>query len=86
MMNTERRIERMIEKRPNHRPQKERMIEEPLQKDYFTIYEVAELLGFHHNTVRRMIKSGELKATQFNNREWRIKKTDLEAFTKPSNV
>ena len=73
-------------KRANHRPPKERVIEEPLKKDYYTIYEVAELLGFHHNTVRRMIKGGQLKATQFNNREWRINKTDLEELTKPSNV
>lgn len=76
----------MSEARPNHRPQKERLIEEPLHKDFYTIYEVAELLGFHHNTVRRMIKGGQLKAAQFNNREWRIKKADLEEFTKPSNV
>lgn len=72
-------------KRPNHRPPKERVINEELEKDYYTIYEVAELLRFHHNTIRRMIKSGQLKATQFNNREWRIKKTDLEEFTKTSN-
>lgn len=71
---------------PNHRPPKERRIETPLEKDYYTIYEVAELLGFHHNTVRRMIKSGQLKATQFNGREWRIRKTDLDEFTTPSNV
>ena len=68
--------------RPNHRPPKERTITETLEKDYYTIYEVADLLGFHHNTVRRMIKGGQLKAKQFNNREWRIKKAELEEFTK----
>lgn len=71
--------------RPNHRPPKERKITEKLEKDYYTIYEVADLLRFHHKTIRRMIKSGQLKATQFNNREWRIKKIDLEEFTKPNN-
>ena len=65
----------------NMRPPKERVITNDLEKDYYTIYEVAELLGFHHNTIRRMIKRGDLKAKQFNNREWRIKKADLEAFT-----
>lgn len=73
----------MNEQRPNHRPPKERSIESgELEKDYYTIYEVAALLNFHHNTVRRMIKSGELPAKQFK-REWRIRKSDLEQFTTP---
>lgn len=72
--------------RPNHRPPKTRRIDEALTKDYYTIYEVADLLHFHHKTIRRMIKSSQLKATQFNNREWRIKKSDLEQFTQPTNV
>lgn len=71
--------------RPNHRPPKERMIEGELRKDYYTIYEVAELLGFHHKTIRRMIKSGELPAKKYG-KEWRIRKTELEEFTKPSNA
>lgn len=73
----------MNETRPNHRPPKERSIDaEALQRDFYTIYEVAELLGFHHQTVRRMIKAGELPAKQFG-RVWRIRKADLEAFTMP---
>lgn len=71
-----------METRPNHRPPKERAIYEDLEKDFYTIYEVADLLGFHHNTVRKMIKSGQLKAKQFNSREWRINKADLEEFTR----
>ena len=75
----------MNEKRPNHRPQKERTVDgEALNRDYFTIYEVAELMGFHHQTVRRMIKSGELPAKQFG-RVWRIRKADLEAFATPES-
>lgn len=54
-------------------------------KDFFSIYETAELLGLHHNTVRRMIKSGELPAHQFG-RTWRINRADLEELTKPNNV
>lgn len=74
----------MNEKRPNHRPPKERAIDsEALIRDYYTVYEVAELLGFHHNTVRKMIKEGELPAKQFG-RVWRIRKVDLEAFTMPN--
>lgn len=73
----------MSEARPNHRPPKERSIDEgALNRDYYTIYEVADLLRFHHQTIRRMIRSGELTASKLG-REWRIKKTDLEAFTTP---
>jgi len=74
----------MTEKRPNHRPPKERaIVADDLEKDYYTIYQVAELLSFHHQTIRRMIKSGELPAKQYSGREWRIRKVDLEKFTKP---
>lgn len=59
---------------------KPKTAEHELTKDFYTIYEVAELLHFHHNTIRRAIKSGELKATQFNGREWRITKEDLQAY------
>lgn len=72
------------EKRPNHRPQKERIIAaDNLEKDFYTIYEVAELLKLHHNTVRTMIKNKELPAVQVR-RQWRIKKADLEALTDTS--
>lgn len=67
---------------PNHRPPKQRKIVEELEQEYYTIYEVADLLHFHHNTIRRMIKSGELPAKQFS-RQWRIRKADLEEFVKP---
>jgi excisionase family DNA binding protein len=74
-------------KRPNHRPPKERSIEaEALEeRSFYTIYEVADLLGFHHNTIRRMIKSGELPARKFG-KEWRIRKEDLKQFTAPKNT
>lgn len=73
----------MNEGRPNHRPPKERTVDaEALDRDYYTIYEVADLMGFHHQTIRRMIKSGELPAKQFG-RAWRIRKSDLEAFATP---
>lgn len=71
----------MTEKRPNHRPPKERAIEaDTLTKSFYTIYEVADLLQLHHNTVRTMIRKKELPAVQVR-RQWRIKKTDLEAYT-----
>ena len=71
--------------KPNHRPPKERVIEEPLEKDYYTVYQVAELLGFHHKTIRRMIASEELPAKKYG-KEWRIRRIDLEGFTRPENA
>lgn len=71
----------MTTTRPNHRPPKERKITEELQDDFYTIYEVADLLKFHHKTIRRMITSGELPAKKYG-KEWRIKKADLEQFTR----
>lgn len=73
----------MTSERPNHRPPKERtIIETDLDRDFFTIYEVADLLNFHHQTVRNMIKTGELPAKKYG-KEWRIRKQDLEKFTTP---
>lgn len=75
-----------MEKRPNHRPPKERAIEpEKLDKSYFTIYEVADLMQLSHKTIRRMIKSGELPAKRYGNR-WRIRVDDLVKFTEPDVV
>ncbi len=79
----ERKDTTMKESKPNHRPPKVRIIDQTaLDRDFFTVYEVADLLGFHWQTVRKMIKSGELPAKKYG-REWRIRKADLEAFTKP---
>ena len=72
----------MTEKRPNHRPPKERKIDSELEKNFYTIYQVADLLQFHHNSIRRMIKRGELPAVKMGG-VWRISKADLEQFTKP---
>lgn len=76
----------MTEKRPNHRPPKARSIDgEALDRDFFTVYEVADLLGFHFQTVLKMIRSGELPAKKYG-RSWRIRKADLQAFTTPENA
>lgn len=67
----------MNEKRPNHRPPKPRVIGEPLEDEFYSIYEVADLLKLHHNTIRRMIKAGKLPAKKYG-KDWRIRKADLE--------
>lgn len=71
-------------KRPNHRPPKERAIQpEALEKkEFFTVYEVADLLGFHWQTVLKMIRRGELPAKKYG-RQWRIRKAELQEFTTP---
>lgn len=75
----------MSEARPNHRPRKARQIDaEALDRDFFTIYEVADMMGFHWRTIQRMVKSGELPAKKYG-KAWRIRKADLEAFTAPEN-
>lgn len=69
---------------PNHRPPKVRRIRTEMEKDFFTIYETADILSLHHNTIRRMIKTGELPAKKYG-KTWRISRTDLEILVDPNN-
>ena len=69
----------MQEKRPNHRPPKERIITDELNEEFYSINDVAALMKLHHTTVRKMIKTGELKAVKIG-RIYRIKKSVLEQF------
>lgn len=64
-------------KRPNHRPNKPLRTDEKLQDQFYTIYEVADILKVHHTTIRRAIREKRLKATKIGT-EWRIKKEDIE--------
>lgn len=50
-----------------------------LEKDYYSIEQVAEMLQVHYNTVRRWILSGDIPAAKLCD-TWRIKKSDLEMF------
>jgi len=45
----------------------------------YTIQEVAEILRFHPQTIYKLVRSGELKATRFR-KEWRIVGKDLVAY------
>lgn len=50
-------------------------------KDFLNIYEFAELLGVHHNTVRNMIKSGRLFAFRLNKGKgcgYRIARSEIQ--------
>lgn len=52
---------------------------EPTEENFYTIQEVADKLGYHHNTIRKAIKSGKLKAIKME-KEWRITESSLKDF------
>lgn len=66
-----------MEKRPNHRPNKPLTTTKILNDDFYTIYEVADILKVHHTTIRRAIKDKRLKAFKIGTK-WLIKKEDIE--------
>jgi excisionase family DNA binding protein len=52
-----------------------------MNERWLTINEVAELLGVHHGTVRRLIAKGRLPAVRVG-RLWRVPSSALEALEK----
>lgn len=48
--------------------------------DYATTHEAADRLNIHHESVRRLIRLGELPAIKVFNRRWLIDKNVLEQF------
>lgn len=66
-----------MDKKPNHRPLKDLHTEKILNDDYYTIYEVADLLKVHHTTIRRAIKEKRLKASKIGTK-WLIKADDIK--------
>lgn len=67
-----------MEKRPNHRPNKPLKTNKKLIDDFYTIYEVADILKVHHTTIRRAIKSKRLNAFKIGTK-WLIKKEDISS-------
>lgn len=59
------------------RPRKDVTPTQELTKLFYTVDEVAEILGVHSNTVRKLIKEDKLKAERVG-RLIRIKKETLE--------
>ena len=64
-------------KRPNHRPNKDLTTNKPLTDDFYTIFEVADMLKVHHTTIRRAIKDKRLNAFKIGTK-WLIKKEDIQ--------
>ena len=44
--------------------------------EYYTIYEVADILKLHERTIRNNIKRGTIKAKKIG-KSWRIRKSDI---------
>lgn len=53
--------------------------------EYLTIKEVAETIKVSERTIRNWIDAGTLKASRFG-LQYRIKKSDFEAFTNQSEI
>lgn len=68
----------MDKKRPNHRPNKPLTTTEVLNDEYYTIYQVADILKVHHTTIRRAIKDNRLKAFKIGTK-WLIKKETIKS-------
>ncbi|MFD8598255.1 helix-turn-helix domain-containing protein [Kitasatospora sp. NPDC059646] len=51
-----------------------------MQQEYYSVEDVAGLLGLHVKTVRGYVRDGKLKATRIG-KQYRIARADVEAFT-----
>lgn len=49
-----------------------------------TLYQVAERLSLHYNTIYHYVRSGELKAIKFD-RVYRVREQELEKFIRGKN-
>lgn len=56
-----------------------------MEKNFYTIDEVAKILGMHHKTIRKFITEGKLKGNKIG-KQWRISGHDLSVFTEDNNV
>jgi excisionase family DNA binding protein len=56
-----------------------------LEDKFFTIDQIAELLGMHHKTIRKFITEGKLRASKVG-KQWRISRHDLSVFMEKNNA
>ena len=52
---------------------------------FYTIDQIAEILGMHHRTIRKFITEGKLRANKVG-KQWRISGHDLSLFMEDNNV
>ncbi|MBD8497893.1 helix-turn-helix domain-containing protein [Paenibacillus arenosi] len=56
-----------------------------MEEKFYTIDQIAEILGMHHKTIRKFITEGKLRATKVG-KQWRISGHDLSIFMENNNV
>ena len=56
-----------------------------MDEKFYTIDQIAEILGMHHKTIRRFITEGKLRANKVG-KQWRISGHDLSLFMEDNNV
>ena len=55
-----------------------------MDERFYTIDQIAEILGMHHKTIRRFITEGKLRANKVG-KQWRISGHDLSLFMEDNN-
>lgn len=56
-----------------------------MEEKFYTIDQIAEILGMHHKTIRKFITEGKLRANKVG-KQWRISSHDLSVFMEDNNV
>lgn len=56
-----------------------------MEQKFYTIDQIAEILGMHHKTIRKFITEGKLRAKKVG-KQWRITGHDLSLFMEDNNV
>ena len=56
-----------------------------MEEKFYTIDQIAEILGMHHKTIRKFITEGKLRANKVG-KQWRISGHDLSLFIEDNNV
>ena len=55
-----------------------------MEEKFYTVEQIAEILGMHHKTIRKFIREGNLKANKLG-KQWRISGHDLSSFMENNN-
>ena len=56
-----------------------------MKEKFYTIDQIAEILGMHHKTIRKFITEGKLRANKVG-KQWRISGHELSLFMEDNNV
>jgi excisionase family DNA binding protein len=56
-----------------------------MEESFYTIDQIAEMLGMHHKTIRKFITEGKLAASKVG-KQWRISGHNLSVFMEDNNV